>query len=438
MFLEAVLQDVGLYVCITPVEHFIAIQTINILYQHYIDLHKKAYAMKPAKPQSATMDEQTFVPPTMRALYYTPIPTTVTDCTAVDGTGARSGLVFDTDHPVPMPSPTQYLIKVQTAAFSHDELRLARVLNPTQSIPRIPLHNVCGTVISTPSQDHWNSSGPKFKVDEVVFGLISYTRDGAAADYVLATEDELALKPQNISAAEAATLPLPALTAWQALFTYSGLIPRNIKDGTTKRQTLRVLVTNARDSEAGLQTLQLLRSPSLFPPSHYEQPPWICATCSSAEHENILRSEFYVDETILAPLPLEPTFNLAAPFHDNRWGPVDIVIDCAGGQMFRQAHHSPHIVKDYGVVLTAVDPGPAQQQYQDRNGDKRGIFSRFIGGEPDGEALERIAELVETEHSVRGRVESIVDLVNSADILEGGAAGAGGARQGGMIVVRVN
>lgn len=106
--------------------------------------------------------------------------------------------------------------------------------------------------------------------------------------------------------------------------------------------------------------------------------------------------------------------------------------------MFCQAHHSPHIVKDYGVVLTAVDPGPAQQQYQDRNGDKRGIFSRFIGGEPDGEALERIAELVETEHSVRGRVESIVDLVNSADILEGGAAGAGGARQGGMIVVRVN
>ena len=71
-------------------------------------------------------------------------------------------------------------------------------------------------------------------------------RDGAAADYVLATEDELALKPQNISAAEAATLPLPALTAWQALFTYSGLIPRNLKDGTTKRQTLRVLVTNAR------------------------------------------------------------------------------------------------------------------------------------------------------------------------------------------------
>lgn len=394
--------------------------------------------MKPAKPQSATMDEQTFVPPTMRALYYTPIPTTVTDCTAVNGTDARSGLVFDTDHPVPKPSPTQYLIKVQAAAFSHDELRLARVLNPTQSIPRIPLHNICGTVISTPSEDHWNPSGPKFKVDEVVFGLISYTRDGAAADYVLATENELALKPQNISSAEAATLPLPALTAWQALFTYSGLIPRNIKNGTAKHETLRVLVTNARDSEVGLQALQLLRSPSLFPPSHYQQPPWVCATCSSAEQENILRSEFYVDETISAALPLEPTFDLAARFHEKRWDPVDIVIDCAGGQMLHQAQHSPHIVKDRGVVLTAVDSGPAQQQHQDGNGDKRGIFNRFIGVEPDGETLERVAELVEREQSVRGRVESIVDLVNGADILDGGAAGAGGARRGGMIVVRVN
>lgn len=394
--------------------------------------------MKPAKPQSATMDEQTFVPPTMRALYYTPIPTTVTDCTAVNGTDARSGLVFDTDHPVPKPSPTQYLIKVQAAAFSHDELGLARVLNPTQSIPRIPLHNICGTVISTPSEDHWNPSGPKFKVDEVVFGLISYTRDGAAADYVLATENELALKPQNISSAEAATLPLPALTAWQALFTYSGLIPRNIKNGTAKHETLRVLVTNARDSEVGLQALQLLRSPSLFPPSHYQQPPWVCATCSSAEQENILRSEFYVDETISAALPLEPTFDLAARFHEKRWDPVDIVIDCAGGQMLHQAQHSPHIVKDRGVVLTAVDSGPAQQQHQDGNGDKRGIFSRFIGVEPDGETLERVAELVEREQSVRGRVESIVDLVNGADILDGGAAGAGGARRGGMIVVRVN
>lgn len=111
--------------------------------------------------------------------------------------------------------------------------------------------------------------------------------------------------------------------------------------------------------------------------------------------------------------------------------------------MFRQAH-SPSVVKDKGVVLTAVDSGPAQSAQHQEPGvagaeiTKRELFSRFIAMEPDGETLGRIARMVEEEGSVRGRVESIVDLVNGADILDAGAAGANGARRGGMIVVRVN
>lgn len=415
------------------------------------------------------MDEQTFVPPTMRALYYTPIATpttTTTDITAVDGTPTKkpnSGLVFDTDFPVPKPSPTQYLLKVQTTAFSHDELRLANILNPRQSMPQIPLHNVCGTVIITPSADHWNPSGPRFKVDDVVFGLVSYTRDGAAADYVLATEEELAFKPRNVSAAEAATIPLPALTAWQALFTYGGLGPGENQTATTnhrktsshgsrnsnnsskangigKHNQLRILITNARDSEVGMQALQLLRSQSLF---QQQQRPWVCATCSNPDQEKYLRADPHVDETIPAPLPLAPEFDISTPFLTNNWAPVDLVLDCAGGQMFRQAH-SPSVVKDKGVVLTAVDSGPAQSAQHQEPGvagaeiTKRELFSRFIAMEPDGETLGRIARMVEEEGSVRGRVESIVDLVNGADILDAGAAGANGARRGGMIVVRVN
>ena len=390
--------------------------------------------MKPAKPSSATMDEQTFIPPTMRALYYTPLPTIPNDPTAVS---SQTSITFDTDFPVPKPSPAQYLIKVQTTAFSQDEVRLAGLLNPTQSMPQIPLHNLCGTVISTPSQDHWNAEGPKFKVDDVVFGLVSYSRDGAAADYVLAYEDELAFKPKNISAAEAATIPLPALTAWQAIFTYAGLDDnpdRNASNG--KRKNLRVLVTNAYNNEVGMQAIQLLRSKSLFPNQHR---PWICVTCSSSEQETALRQNHHVDETIVAPLPIDPSFDLATSFRSNRWDPVDIVLDCADGLLFHQAH-SPHVVKNHGSVLTAVDSTPAQtQQHTEKNEkSKRDLFSRFIAVEPDGHALGKIARLVEEEQAPRGRAESIVDLVNGADILDAGAAGANGARRGGMFVVRVN
>jgi NADPH:quinone reductase-like Zn-dependent oxidoreductase len=389
--------------------------------------------MKPAKPAQANMDEQTFIPKTMRALYYSPSDNNSNDVTAVDR--PEPGLIFDTDFPTPIPSPSQYLIKVQTAAFSHDELRLAKVLNPRISIPQIPLHNFCGNVISTPAEDHWHADGPKFKVDDVVFGLISHSRDGAAADYVLATENELAFKPRNISAAEAATIPVPALTAWQALFTYGGLNPN---DTDHVRGGLRVLVTNARNSEVGMQALQLLRAPSLFP----QYRPWICATCDNEEQGTTLREQFQVDEYIVAALPLPADWDLATTFVQNKWRPVDIVLDCAGEEMFQQAH-SPAVVKGQGAVLTAVDSTPAQngrteEDPQPSNGSKKkGPLSRFIAVEPDGKALAHIATLVE-ENSVRGRVESITDLINGADILGAGAAGAGGGRRGGMMVIRVN
>jgi hypothetical protein len=65
-----------------------------------------------------------------------------------------------------------------------------RVVNPKYAPTHIPLHSVYGTVISTPTEDHTIPGGPKFKIGDVVLGMLSYTRDGGAADYALATEDE--------------------------------------------------------------------------------------------------------------------------------------------------------------------------------------------------------------------------------------------------------
>lgn len=381
--------------------------------------------MKPAKPASATMDEETFIPSTMRALYY--------DTTSLTkpptGPGATAlPIIFDPAFPTPRTSPTQYLIKVHAASFSHDELRLARDLNPTTTTPQIPLHNFCGIVIDTPVEDHWNAEGPAFKIGDPVFGLASYTRDGAAADYTIATQGELAPKPDSISVAEASTIPLPALTAWQALFVYGGLDP-NATQTDTRPNDLRVLVTNAKGSEVGHHALQLLRAKSLFPTAR----PWVCAICSCPDHETYLRTEAGVDEVIIAPLPIEPEFDLGATFRDKQWGAVDVVIDCAGGETFRQAH-SESVVKDNGVVLTAVDSNPGIGA---AGGQKRGLFSRFVAVRPDGEALGRIARLVQG-NEVRGRVESVVDLVNSGPLLDEGAAAAAGGRRGEMMVVRVN
>ncbi len=62
----------------------------------------------------------------------------------------------------------------------------------------------------------------KFNEGDEVFGMVNFPGYGKAyAEYVAAPEAQLALKPGNISHAEAAASDLAALTAWQALVTYA-------------------------------------------------------------------------------------------------------------------------------------------------------------------------------------------------------------------------
>lgn len=480
--------------------------------------------------------------------------------------GPAGTLILDNYFPTPRPEKHQYLLKVQTAAFCQDELRLAMSLNPPKTTPQVPLHSLCGTVVTTPPQDPDRPLGPKYRIGDVVWGLLSYTRDGGAADYVVANEEELALKPSNITSAQAAALALPALTAWQALFRVAGINPdtpvdgngqngtenlnrkasgassgkgigqntgygingiseqremipslrsprkgsesdrhrfslasltgsssgeggrkfslaslagrgiaggsgsssvdagrkfslpnigsmaaasgrrlsiinppsggSGIGDALKKKRPLRALVTNARDSEVGRVAVQLLRADKLFPS---KVRPWICVTCTVAE-QTVVHDELIVDETLVIPhLPTQEECDLGAMFRSCKWDPVDIVLDCTGGEVFRQAH-SKDVVRDGGAVLTAVDPQPVKDSGHEQEmlkQRKRGLKSRFVPVNPDSAALKRITELVR-DNLLKGRVEVQVDLGNAARLLEGKAAGAAGSRRGEMMVVRVD
>ena len=57
-----------------------------------------------------------------------------------------------------------------------------------------------------------------FKVGEQVWYAGDLTRDGSNAEYQAVDERIVSLKPQSLSDAEAAALPLTAITAWEMLF----------------------------------------------------------------------------------------------------------------------------------------------------------------------------------------------------------------------------
>ncbi|OJJ47521.1 hypothetical protein ASPZODRAFT_64052 [Penicilliopsis zonata CBS 506.65] len=388
--------------------------------------------MKPAKPESTTMDKETFVPPTMRALYFSPPPA------SEETKSTTATIAFDADFPTPQPSFNQYLVKVQAASFSLDELQAARTLNPTLSIPQIPVHSFCGTVISTPVEDHQNPFGPRFKIGDSVIGLKNYTLDGAAADYVLTTEDELAFKPRNVTAKEAASIPLPALTAWHALFAYARLMDTLI-GGTQTKSGLRVLVTSAYDSDAAIDVIRILRAPRhLLNPgiaADDETPVWICAVCSSTDQELFLTDQLGVDKVMVSGSNLEDSFRA------HGWEPVDLVVDASGaGETFRQSH-SPHVVKDDGMVLSTVSSSVDAVRNDPRIQEqvaKGKLGSHFVAVRPDGLALQRIVALVET-NALRGRVDRVMDMVDAGlrDIL-GGRRETGKQCKGKMTVIHVD
>ena len=57
----------------------------------------------------------------------------------------------------------------------------------------------------------------KFKVGDEIYARPADHRIGTFAEYISINENDVALKPKNISMEEAASIPLVGLTAWQAL-----------------------------------------------------------------------------------------------------------------------------------------------------------------------------------------------------------------------------
>jgi NADPH:quinone reductase-like Zn-dependent oxidoreductase len=121
--------------------------------------------------------------------------------------------------PVPTPGQGEALVAVHAAGITFAELTWDEswTRDGRDRTPVIPAHEVSGVI---------SALGPGvtgLTVGDEVFGLIDFDRNGAAADYVTVPAAHLAAKPAAASQAETASLPLAALTAWQALVDHADM-----------------------------------------------------------------------------------------------------------------------------------------------------------------------------------------------------------------------
>lgn len=119
---------------------------------------------------------------------------------------------------------------------------------------QIPGHDFSGIVESIhPDPSHG------FKPGDKVFGMVKGDHGGCWAEYAIVTTQEVGLMPKGLSWEEAASVPLSALTAWQALFIHGG-VERPQFDSTTESSDghKRVLITGAAGG-VGLYLVQFAK-----------------------------------------------------------------------------------------------------------------------------------------------------------------------------------
>jgi NADPH:quinone reductase-like Zn-dependent oxidoreductase len=214
----------------------------------------------------------------------------------------------------PRPSAGDALVRVHAAAITRGELEW-----PLDRLPAIPSYELSGVV---------EEVGPgvaDVAAGDEVFALTLFDRDGVAADYAAVPAELLVPRPRSLSHAESAATPLPALTAWQALFDHGRLDAGE-----------RVLIVGAAGSVGGF-AVQLARAAGAR----------VIGT-ASAQNAGPVR-DLGAHEVIDSATAFEEAIE-----------PVDVVLDTGGGERLRR---SVAVLRDGGRLVSVAEEPPGRGVY---------------------------------------------------------------------------
>jgi NADPH:quinone reductase-like Zn-dependent oxidoreductase len=267
--------------------------------------------------------------------------------------------------------PGEALVKVHAAAITRDELQW-----PVDRLPAIPSYEMSGEVVAVADDVH--DAG----VGEAVYALLSFDRDGAAADYVVTAANLLAPKPRTLDDVESAALPLPALSAWQALFDHGHL-----------ERGQRVLILGALGG-VGHLAVQIAHARGVH----------VIGTASPANADAVrsLGADEVLDDVAWS------TGGLA---------PVDLVFDTVGGDRFARA---AALVREGGGMVSIAEEPP------------EGIEADYFVVEPNRDQLMELTHLAD-DGALRPQIDSVFALGDARAAFERSLAGS----KRGKVVLRV-
>jgi NADPH:quinone reductase-like Zn-dependent oxidoreductase len=274
----------------------------------------------------------------------------LTDMTALRAQhpGGPEALVIE-QAPIPVPAADEALVAVHAAAITFDELKWPQTWT-RDGVSRTPVilsHEMSGVVRGVGSQVTNVEAGDN------VFGLIAFDREGAAAEFVAVPATDLAPKPQTLSHACAAALPLAGLTALQAVVDHAAVQPGE------------AVLVHGGAGAVGIMAVQL-------------------AAMVGADVTATVRSDA---GDLLRELGAKRVIDIRTESLAHVGGVYDVVIDTVGGETLEQSFQM--LCRGGRLVTIAGTPASTKA-------DEYGVTATFFLVRSNREQLTKLAELADS------------------------------------------
>ncbi len=217
-------------------------------------------------------------------------------------------------------NPGDALVRVLASGTTRNELTWGPTYtdeNGNSRTPSIPGHELCGIVESVAPEGTTNATSnppantaPATNTSETqsaattspaigdsVYALTSFFRNGTAAEYIAVRAADLAPKPKTLNPVDAASVPLSALTAWQALIDHAGL-----------KKDQRILIHGGAGG-VGIFAIQIAR--------------WLGAHVITTVHPNNIE--------LVKSLGAHEVIDYTAQKFEDKAKDLDVILDSIGG-----------------------------------------------------------------------------------------------------------
>ena len=273
------------------------------------------------------------------------------------------------DVPRPVPKENEVLVRVIAGGVNPVDTLIVSGKYAKEFgtyLPLTPGYDIAGVVEQT------GAKITKLKVGDPIYGYILW--GGGFAQYDIATEGEVAIKPKSLNYEEAASVPLVALTAWQALI------------DAAKLTTGQTVLIHGGSGGVGTMAIQIAKARGAR----------VIATASTANQD------------VLKELGADVTVDYTRQKFEDVARDVDVVLDSVGKDTLARSYG---VVKRGGFIATLV------ARLNQSELDKHGIRGASISVKPDANELNEITRLIEAK-KIKPVVTEVLPLTEAVKALQ--------------------